>query len=471
MKVKTLHLDPSQYTVKRPGDRVPIVRNPLVNLTGGQAPNHKQREYVRALNAAKLDRMFAKPFIASLDGHVDSVEVITRSRTLLAAVLSGGADGCINFWDLPGKRSVVSIKKAHDGFVRGLTMSNDSQVVYSVGSDKKLRAWRFCPDEFVLSSAADEGVDDGEDETAGTGGLLKSIDWSSAFSSVDHQWFKSSEIATCCAHTVDVWDVFRSNNPIQSYEWGEASLISCKYNPSETNLLAATMADNSVGLFDTRTSSGIQKIFLKNKSNAICWNPRDPFIFGVANDDGNIYQMDMRKVGTSAPIVRMHTGHVQGVTSVDFSPMGTELVSGGYDKTVRIFDLHSQKSREMYHNKRMQRVLAVAYSGDGRFVLSGSEDTNLRIWKAVANEKLGALDSREKLAIEYRNKLKEKYGRIDEVGKILHHRHAPKWIKNEGKRRADHFESRKIADKNRALVGSQQKPKGALEKAVARVEQ
>jgi WD repeat and SOF domain-containing protein 1 len=228
-----------------------------------------------------------------------------------------------------------------------------------------------------------------------------------------------------------------------------------------------------VGLFDTRASSGIQKIYLKNRSNAVCWNPRDPFIFALANDDGNIYQMDMRRVGLgpkATPIVRMHTGHVQGVTSVDVSPLGTELVSGGYDKTVRIFDMNSQKSREMYHNKRMQRVLAVTFSGDGRFVLSGSEDTNLRIWKSVANAKLGVLDAREKRAIEYRDKLKDKYGRIDEVGKILHHRHAPKWIKNEGKRRADHFESRKIADKNQAMVGKKEL-KHTLAKPVTRVEQ
>jgi WD repeat and SOF domain-containing protein 1 len=468
MKVKVLHLDPSQYAVKRAGDRVPLVRNPLANLAG-QTPNHRQREYVRALNAAKMDRMFAKPFLANLDGHTDSVEVICRSRTLLAPILTGGADGCINVWDLPRKRSVVSIKKAHDGFVRGIVMSNDSRVVYSVGSDKKIRAWRFCPDEFVQATA--EEPEDESLEISDGGSLLKSLDWSSGFSSIDHHWVKPSEIATCCAHTVDLWDMFRSNSPIQSFEWGEASLLSCKFNPSEVNLLAATMSDNAVGLFDTRASSGIQKIFLKNKSNSICWNPRDPFMFALANDDGNVYQMDMRKVGAKSPIVRMHTGHVQGVTSVDFSPLGTELVSGGYDKTVRIFEINSQKSREIYHNKRMQRVLSVGFSADGRFILSGSEDTNLRIWKAEASAKLGIVDGREKRAMEYRNKLKEKYGRVDEIGKILHHRHVPKWIKNEGKRRADHFESRKIADQNRGVVDQKQKPKHTLEKPVTRVEQ
>ena len=29
------------------------------------------REYQRALNATKLERVFAKPFVGSLDGHTD----------------------------------------------------------------------------------------------------------------------------------------------------------------------------------------------------------------------------------------------------------------------------------------------------------------------------------------------------------------------------------------------------------------
>ena len=37
-----------------------------------------------------------------------------------------------------------------------------------------------------------------------------------------------------------------------------------------------------------------------------------------------------------------------------------------------------------YHTKRMQRIFCVNFSADARFVLSGSDDTNIRIWKAQA---------------------------------------------------------------------------------------
>ena len=39
-------------------------------------PFEGQREYVKAVNAAKLTKAFAKPFLYDLDGHNDSVNVL-----------------------------------------------------------------------------------------------------------------------------------------------------------------------------------------------------------------------------------------------------------------------------------------------------------------------------------------------------------------------------------------------------------
>ncbi len=42
---------------------------------------------------------------------------------------------------------------------------------------------------------------------------------------------------------------------------------------------------------------------------------------------------------------------------VAYSPTGKEFVSGSYDRTIRIFDARQTKSREVYHTKRMQRLV------------------------------------------------------------------------------------------------------------------
>jgi len=56
-------------------------------------PFEVPREYTRALNATKLERVFAKPFVASLDGHRDGISCIVKHSKSLSTVLSGACDG------------------------------------------------------------------------------------------------------------------------------------------------------------------------------------------------------------------------------------------------------------------------------------------------------------------------------------------------------------------------------------------
>jgi WD repeat and SOF domain-containing protein 1 len=49
-------------------------------------PFAKAREYTRAVNAAKLERIFAKPFVSALDGHTDSVMSLSRSDKHLVSL-------------------------------------------------------------------------------------------------------------------------------------------------------------------------------------------------------------------------------------------------------------------------------------------------------------------------------------------------------------------------------------------------
>lgn len=83
--------------------------------------------------------------------------------------------------------------------------------------------------------------------------------------------------------------------------------------------------------------------------------------------------------------------HVQAVIDVDYSPTGKEFVSGSYDKSIRIFEISKGRSREVYHTKRMQRLTCMAWSLDNKYVVSGSDEMNIRVWKAKASEKLGVV--------------------------------------------------------------------------------
>lgn len=84
-------------------------------------------------------------------------------------------------------------------------------------------------------------------------------------------------------------------------------------------------------------------------------------------------------------------------------------MSGAYDKSVRIFDFNGGHSHEIYHTKRMQRIFCVKWSADAKYVLSGSDEMNIRLWKADASEHLGTKSARQAAAAKYADALKERF--------------------------------------------------------------
>ena len=89
---------------------------------------------------------------------------------------------------------------------------------------------------------------------------------------------------------------------------------------------------------------------MANKCNGLCWNYSEPMNFFTGSDDSNLYQFDMRKMESCKMIYK---GHIGAVMDIDVSPVGNEIVSASYDKTIKIFNINEGYSRETYHGLRM----------------------------------------------------------------------------------------------------------------------
>lgn len=85
---------------------------------------------------------------------------------------------------------------------------------------------------------------------------------------------------------------------------------------------------------------------------------------------------------------------------------------------------------------------------DNRYIMSGSEDTNIRIWKARADDAMKPLLPREKESLAYADKLKKKYKHNPEIKRILRHKHLPSIIKKKTKTLHVQKESRFRKDAN-----------------------
>ena len=73
----------------------------------------------------------------------------------------------------------------------------------------------------------------------------------------------------------------------------------------------------------------------------------------------------------------------------------------------------------------------------------------VRLWKAKAWEKMGIMKDRQKSAIEYSEKLKEKYASHPQVKRVMKRRHVPKHVLNAGKEHHIIKDSKKRKEANR----------------------
>ena len=88
------------------------------------------------------------------------------------------------------------------------------------------------------------------------------------------------------------------------------------------------------------------------------------------------------------------------ISAVAFSPDGKYVVSGSKDKTLRLWEVASGKPVGAPWQGHEHLVEAVAFSPDSKYVVSGSADSTLRLWEVASGKPVGAPWQGHEAAVE-----------------------------------------------------------------------
>jgi len=94
-------------------------------------------------------------------------------------------------------------------------------------------------------------------------------------------------------------------------------------------------------------------------------------------------------------------------------------------------------------------VFDVTYTPTADFVLSASDDGNVRIWKHNASDKIGPVSTKERQAIEYRKSLVDRWSSVKDVRSVKDRRHVPESIHNATKLKREMLEARNVKEDRR----------------------
>jgi WD40 repeat protein len=339
--------------------------------------------------------------IATLAGHTDAVSGVVFSPDG-RRIASGSWDRTLKIWDAATGQEIRTLS-GHAREVRTAAFSPDGRQIVSGSYDNTLKVWdaasgketmtlrghaggvksvAFSPDGRRIASGSRDKTVKVWDAT--TGKELMTLKqhasevWSVAFSPDGRRILSGSD-----DKTIKIWDA-ATGKELLTLAGHTGPVASAAFSPDGRRIVSASR-DQSLKTWDATT--GREILTIKGRS--------EPAAHAALGSDGPQGASTNRDQSPTVPDavgqdVTTLAGHALTVTSVAFSPDGRWIVSGSWDHMLKIWDLSTNREA-LTLKEHTGEVWSAAYSPDGRRIVSASWDRTLKIWDAATGREVSTL--------------------------------------------------------------------------------